>query len=132
MENPWTRYSERTKDKPPRELLVQAVTYVQHKGHALDLGPGALNESKYLLEQGFQSVVAVNRDPLETDPVAHRVRRRFQKIVLNIASAPLMRLISSQTHTTLSTRNTRCHSIRPRLSIGCLPRSSPHSSWAAS
>lgn len=70
MENPWSRYSERTKDKPPRELLVKAMEHVRERGRALDLGPGALNESKFLLEQGFRSVIAVNKDPLETDPVA--------------------------------------------------------------
>ena len=79
MENPWKAYSERTKERPPRELLVKAVAYVPHKGQALDLGPGALNELNYLLEQGFQSVVAVNKDPLETDPVAQSRAAAFPK-----------------------------------------------------
>ena len=79
MDSPWKAYSERTKERPPRELLVKAVAYVPRKGHALDLGPGALNESKYLLEQGFQSVVAVNKNPLETDPVAESRAATFPK-----------------------------------------------------
>lgn len=69
-DNSWAAYSERTKEKSPRELLVRAMPYVLAKNHALDLGPGALNESAYLLEQGFRSVVAVNKHPLEADPVA--------------------------------------------------------------
>ncbi len=79
MENPWKAYSERTKERPLRELLVQAVAYVPDKGQALDLGPGALNESEYLLELGFQSVVAVNKDPLEIDPVAQSRATAFPK-----------------------------------------------------
>jgi tellurite methyltransferase len=70
IHNPWASYSERTKDREPRELAVKAVKYVHAKDAALDLGPGALNESKYLLDQGFKKVVAVNKDGLETDPIA--------------------------------------------------------------
>lgn len=70
MENPWKTYSERTKERPPRELLLKALTYVQGKDKALDLGPGALNESAHLLKEGFKSVIAVNKDALETDPIA--------------------------------------------------------------
>ena len=70
MNNHGKTYSERTKDRPPRDLLVKAVAYVRQKGQALDLGPGALNDASFLLEQGFQTVVAVNKDPLEADPVA--------------------------------------------------------------
>lgn len=70
MDNPWKTYSERTREKSPRELLVKATSYVRARDRALDLGPGALNESNFLLEQGFHTVVAVNKAPLETDPVA--------------------------------------------------------------
>ncbi len=79
MENPWKNYSERTAERPPRELLVKAMSYVKSRGSALDLGPGALNESKYLLENGFQSVVAVNKDPLDTDPIAQARASSFPK-----------------------------------------------------
>jgi hypothetical protein len=79
IENPWTKYSEHTKANPARKLLVKAVKYVQHRERALDLGPGALNDSKYLLDQGFQMVVAVNKDPLGTDPVAQSRAAGFPK-----------------------------------------------------
>jgi len=69
MNNHGKTYSERTKGRPPRELLVKAVAYVRQKDQALDLGPGALNDASFLLEQGFQTV-AVNKGPLEADPVA--------------------------------------------------------------
>ncbi len=77
MENLWKRYSERTKERPPRELLVEALKYVEERGAALDLGPGALNESKFLLEQGFASVTAVNKDSLESDPVVRERATSF-------------------------------------------------------
>lgn len=48
----WEDYFERTKNKPPRPLLLEAVTYVKEKGFALDLGSGALNDSLYLREHG--------------------------------------------------------------------------------
>ena len=50
--------------------MIQALRYVQEREKALDLGPGALNESDRLLNEGFQSVIAVNKDLLESDPVA--------------------------------------------------------------
>jgi tellurite methyltransferase len=70
MDNRWKTYSERTKERPPRELLVKALPFVLNRVAALDLGPGALNDCRFLFDQGFQSVVAVNKDPLENDPVA--------------------------------------------------------------
>jgi tellurite methyltransferase len=79
MNNHWKIYSERTKERPPRELLTKAIGYVQHRGQAIDLGPGALNDANYLLEQGFQMVVAVNKDPLQADPVAHARAAEFPK-----------------------------------------------------
>ena len=77
MANTWNTYSERTKERPPQELTVKAVQYAHAKDRALDLGPGALNETAYLLDQGFKSVIAVNKDPLETDPVAQAAAARL-------------------------------------------------------
>lgn len=68
--NVWPGYSEATKDRPVHALTIDAMRYIGEKGRALDLGPGAMNESRFLLEQGFKSVTAVNMDPLESDPVA--------------------------------------------------------------
>lgn len=73
----WASYSVRTKDRAPRKLLVQAVPHVTARDTALDLGPGALNESKFLLDQGFKKVIAVNKDELETDPVARERAKAF-------------------------------------------------------
>ncbi len=67
MDYEWNSYTENTKNEPTRHLTVKAMRFVRAKGRALDLGPGALNESRFLLEQGFKVVVAVNKHPLESD-----------------------------------------------------------------
>lgn len=56
----WSQYINITKNKAPRRLLVRAVQYVKDKKAALDLGAGAFNDSKYLLELGFEKVIAVD------------------------------------------------------------------------
>jgi SAM-dependent methyltransferase len=58
----WKGYINTTKNKPPRELLVRALGYLKDKEAALDLGAGALNESKYLLNNGFKKVIAVDKE----------------------------------------------------------------------
>ena len=50
----WSQYIAKTKNKSPRPLLVRALSYVKNKNKALDLGAGALNDSRYLLENGFK------------------------------------------------------------------------------
>jgi SAM-dependent methyltransferase len=61
--NNWQEYYKQTKEDPPRESLVRAMELVEEKEEALDLGAGALNDTKYLLEEGFQKVIAIDREP---------------------------------------------------------------------
>lgn len=56
----WLSYINITRNKRPRQLLVQALPEVKERGTALDLGSGALNDSRFLLSQGFSQVVAVD------------------------------------------------------------------------
>jgi hypothetical protein len=58
----WPQYINQTKNKSVRTLLVQALEYVKNREVALDLGAGALNESKYLLDSGFKKVIAVDSE----------------------------------------------------------------------
>lgn len=60
----WSKYVKKTKNHPPRALLVQAVSFVSEKNHALDLGAGALTDTKYLVNQGFNHVTAVDHENL--------------------------------------------------------------------
>lgn len=59
----WSEYYEITKAKPPSKLLVKALEYVTDKGKAIDIGAGALKDTRYLLEQGFE-VTAIDKSPL--------------------------------------------------------------------
>jgi tellurite methyltransferase len=57
----WADYVKKTKNRPVRPLLVESMAYVKKKDEALDLGAGALNESRYLLERGFRHVTAMDQ-----------------------------------------------------------------------
>ncbi len=59
----WASHFAITKDYPPSPLLIRAMPYVKKGGKALDMGAGALKDSKYLLEKGFD-VTAVDAEPL--------------------------------------------------------------------
>lgn len=58
----WANFIERTTDRPPRPLLVSSLDYLQARNAALDLGSGSLSDTRYLVEQGFKSVTAVDRE----------------------------------------------------------------------
>ena len=59
----WSEYYKITKAKPPSKLLVSALEHVTKKEKALDIGGGALKDSRYLLEQGFD-VTVFDKSPL--------------------------------------------------------------------
>jgi tellurite methyltransferase len=60
----WNEYFELTKGQPPRKILTRAVPLVANKESALDLGSGALNDTLYLLAEGFEHVTAVDKEPV--------------------------------------------------------------------
>lgn len=53
----WSEYYELTRNKPPSKLLIKALGYVKNKKRAIDIGGGALRDTHYLLEQGFDVTV---------------------------------------------------------------------------
>jgi SAM-dependent methyltransferase len=59
----WSNYFNTTQDQGPNPLLVQAASLALPNGKVLDLGAGALRDTKYLLSQGF-SVTAVDESEL--------------------------------------------------------------------
>lgn len=65
--NSWQTYHENTKERSPSKSLVQALNLVQERDTALDLGAGALTDTKYLLENDFKKVVAVDSEPSIAD-----------------------------------------------------------------
>lgn len=56
----WREYHKATATNGPRQLLVEALPYTRKREHALDLGSGAGNDARFLLEQGFMYVDAVD------------------------------------------------------------------------
>lgn len=76
----WNQYIKQTKDRKPRQLLCESMSFVKNRDVALDLGAGALNDSKYLLEQGFSKVIAI--DKTESKEILNSIpdeRFHFQK-----------------------------------------------------
>ena len=58
----WGSWVERRKDGPPRPWLRRALPLVVGRSSALELGPGAFNDTKFLLSEGFEHVTAVDVD----------------------------------------------------------------------
>ncbi len=58
----WNEYNKNTANNPPRKLCQEAVKLVNNKDQALDAGAGALNDTKYLLDLGFE-VAAIDFNP---------------------------------------------------------------------
>ena len=81
MNNIWKIYFENTKNQPPRPLLVKALSFVKEKGLALDLGSGALNDSIYLLNEGFKHVVALDKEPIALEIANNLPPDRLEYII---------------------------------------------------
>ena len=62
----WSEFYDITKSKPPRPLLVEALKYVSRTNKVIDIGAGALRDTKYLLEKGFE-VTVIDSSPLMID-----------------------------------------------------------------
>jgi SAM-dependent methyltransferase len=70
MQTDWKNHFKDTKDYPPSPLLVKALPHVVRKtGKAIDIGGGALKDSRYLLEQGFD-VTVIDQEPSVAEMVA--------------------------------------------------------------
>lgn len=59
----WSAYYKITKDRPPSQILIRALECVSTKDKAIDIGGGALKDTRYLLEQGFD-VTVIDKSPL--------------------------------------------------------------------
>ncbi len=53
----WSEYYKLTGNKPPSKLLVKALPFVANKEKAIDIGGGALKDTRYLLAEGFDVTV---------------------------------------------------------------------------
>ncbi len=82
----WSEFIELTRDSPPREQTVRAADLVQRKRRAIDIGAGALNETRFLLTAGFREVVALDREQLDKRAAQGLPRDRFTYIRLAFES----------------------------------------------
>lgn len=80
----WKGYAEQAKERPPYPSLAQAISLVKEKGAALDLGAGALGETRALLDAGFKRVVAIDAEPSLSERVKELGNEdRLEAIVTN-------------------------------------------------
>ena len=56
-------YADLTRTRPASTFVARAEGFCMHKGLALDLGAGALRNTRFLLEKGY-SVTAIDKDPV--------------------------------------------------------------------
>ena len=77
----WREYFNNTKDKPVRPLLLKAIPYVKHREVAIDLGSGALNDSKFLLGEGFKRVIALDKEFVAEEIAASLPQDRFEYMI---------------------------------------------------
>ncbi len=82
----WTEYFEQTKNKPPRSLLVEALKYDLKRDEAIDLGSGALNDVKYLLDQNFKHVAALDKEAVAEEIAKELPKEKFTYIISNFES----------------------------------------------
>lgn len=59
----WDEFLQITKERPPSPLLLRALQYLKERSQALDLGAGALRDTRFLIDNGFSKVVAVDSEP---------------------------------------------------------------------
>ncbi len=94
----WEEYYEITKNKPPTKLLIEALGHVANKSRAIDIGGGALKDTRYLLEQGFDVTVVDKADLMAKEAEAIKSNKLhyfvsafsdfdFQKNEYDVASA---------------------------------------------
>ncbi len=81
-ERGWQNYYEQTKDNPPSVLLAEALSLCPQKSSALDLGAGALKDSKYLLSQGFEHVTAVDSSQAPEQLIEGLSKDKFEYVIV--------------------------------------------------
>ena len=86
MSNNWPAYFEKTKNNPPRRMLVKALPYVGERGQALDIGSGALNDSSFLLKEGFMMVTALDLVPVAKEIADMLPADRFKYVISPLES----------------------------------------------
>ena len=77
----WQDYFELSKNLQPSFLLEKTIPLTSKRDFALDLGAGALKDTKFLLSMGFKHVTALDQDPA-IKQYAHKIPRSSLKLVI--------------------------------------------------
>ena len=80
-EDGWRDYYRNTRARPPRPLTLKALPHVPSRNQALDLGAGALNDSRYLLAEGFAHVTALDQTPVAAEATVFTWEGLFQAMI---------------------------------------------------
>ena len=83
-EKDWSDYYERTKNNEPSKLLKEAVNFVKNDGKAIDIGAGALKDTRFLLEQGFE-VTAIDGSELMAEKAEKIKNEKFHYFISSFA-----------------------------------------------
>jgi len=91
-------------NEKPSDLLVKALDGIPHRGLALDLGAGALSNSRFLRKKGFD-VVAVDPNPLSNaiarkinDPRLRHIRTSFEEFEFPVRTYHLVVAMKSMVY----------------------------------
>lgn len=72
-ETKWNRYQEKTFNRPPHKILLQALKYFHgFKGYSIDLGCGAGNDTIELLRNGWE-VLAIDNNPYSFEKIKSKL-----------------------------------------------------------
>ncbi len=96
----WNEYYKNTADRPPSQLLTEAIQFVEHRSEALDLGAGALKDTRFLVEEGFEHITAVDRESVVQELGSELPKNRVEIVITSFDGFPFPKdtydLISAQ------------------------------------
>lgn len=76
----WKSHHEVREMSPPSRVLVESLQYTQERGTAIDVGAGPLQDTRYLLGEGFE-VTAIDSDVL-TQEYAEKIDSKKLHVVI--------------------------------------------------
>lgn len=80
----WSEYYKNTKNSPPSPVLIKALGYVKQHNKAIDIGGGALKDSRYLLEHGFD-VTVIDEEKLMGELAIEIKSDKFRPVISSFA-----------------------------------------------
>lgn len=82
MNTNWKKYIQQTATLKPRPLTIEGLSYVKNKNQALDLGAGALNDTRFLIREGFHVII------LDNEPGVSDIAKQLPEEKIGLVIAP--------------------------------------------